>query len=124
MKRVIFTKKQINLLKEGNAYVQPTHAASNASSIASDINATQKENPSDDSFVFDTTDYDGNSGNNEPMFTIDADNAQDAQTKYNDMQKNPDFKRLTDSGATCQVKLTKENTVKYTKEELNKILFN
>lgn len=122
MKTIKFTKKQIDLLREGNAYVKPNKAASSSSAIASDINATQKENPTDDSFVFDTSDYDGNSVNNEPMFTIDAENPQDAQQQYNDMQKNPDFKKLTDKGAVCQVNIG-ENVI-YTKEELNKILFN
>lgn len=124
MKSIKFTKRQIDLLKEGNAYVKPSKAASNSSSIASDINSTQKENPTDDKFVFDTSDYDGNGVNNEPMFTIDAENPQDAQQKYSDMQKNPDFKRLTDKGATCQVNLNKEGVIRYTKDELNKILFN
>lgn len=124
MKTIKFTKKQIDLLKEGNAYVKPTRAAASSNSIANDINDTQKENPTDNSFVFDTSDYDGKSENNEPMFTIDAENAQDAQQKYNDMQKNPDFKRITDKGATCQVNMKNEGVIRYTKKELNRILFN
>lgn len=124
MKSFLFTKGQIETLKEGNAYVTPTKASAGTGSIASDINTTQKENPTDDSFIFDTSDYDGNGANNEPMFTIDADNAQDAQQKYADLQKNPDFKKMADKGATCKVNLQHENVVKYTKEELNKILFN
>ena len=123
MKQLLFSKRQVEMLKEGNAYVKPNESSANTSSIASDINAAQKENPTDDSFVFDTNDYDGNGHNNEPTVSIDAKNPQDAQQQYNNMLKNPDFKRLVDAGAVCKVNLEQEGAIRYTKNELNKILF-
>lgn len=123
MKKVVFVKEQLEKIREGNAYVQPDMANSSSSNIASDISSAQKDNPTDNSFVLDTSHYDGDASNNEPTLTINAKNAQDAQQQYNNMQKNPNTKRVMDAGATCQVNMQKENTIRYTKKELNKILF-
>lgn len=118
----MFSKQQIEFLKEGNAYVQPDEAGSTTANIANDITTTQKENPTDNNFVLDTTDYDGNPTNVQPQMQVNAKNPQDAQKQIETLKKNPDTKRVMDSGAEINVKLG-EGVVKYTKAELNKILF-
>lgn len=122
MKQLTFSKRQIDTLREGNAYVAPNNSASNISDIANDIAVTQKSNPTDKNFVLDTSDYNGNSTTDEPTLDVKAKNAQDAQNKINQMKQNPDTKRLMDKGSRINIALD-ENKIKYTKQELNKILF-
>lgn len=123
MRKVIFVKEQLEKIKEGNAYVQPDSANSSSTNIASDISSAQKDNPTDNSFVLDTSHYDGDASNNKPTLIINAKNTQDAQQQYSNMQKNPNTKRVMDDGVTCQVNIQQENAIRYTKKELNKILF-
>lgn len=123
MAQLKFSKREIELLREsGNAYVQPDNANSTAADIASDIAKAQKLNPTDDNFVLDTTDYDGNPTNVQPQMQVNAKNPQDAAKQIENLKKNPNTKKVMDSGAEINVKLG-ENTIKYTKAELNKILF-
>lgn len=123
MKHIVFSKKQVEMLKEGNAYVQPNHANASSESIPSDIAKARRENPTDDKFVLDTSDYDGDASNNEPMFKIQAKNEADAGKKIQDLRKNPNLTKAM-KDAQIEVQLQKEGVVKYTKKELNKILFN
>lgn len=110
------------LRESGNAYVKPTNASATTQSISNDLNRAKKDNPTDDTFVLDTSDYDGNSMTDEPTFKVDASNENDAERKIQDMKRNPNLQKAMQD-AQIEVELQRENRIRYTKKELNKILF-
>ena len=115
---------------ESNAYVKPTQSNSNASSLASDLAKAASENPTDDTFIVDTSNYDSNSQNQKPTLNIKAKNTTDASKQYMDLIKNPAINQLTKSkGANVEIELQNEsiqyrrnNSIPFTKSELEQIL--
>ncbi|MBO7210717.1 MAG: hypothetical protein J6V44_06895, partial [Methanobrevibacter sp.] len=92
MTRLIFSKKNLHLNEDnkgsnGTAYVEPS--SDSTSSLASDINKTKQENPTDDTFVINANSYDGNKSNNTVTLDINADNGQDATQQFTQMKQNP-----------------------------------
>lgn len=135
MSKIIFNKKQLRLYEDNNnsqgtAYVEPT--SDNSSSLASDINKTKQENPTDSTFVFNANSYDGNKTNNTVTLDINANNAQDASQKFQTMKQNPQIKNLIAKGNVNarvnlkneQIERLRENSVSFTKKEIKEMLNN
>lgn len=114
---------------DSNAYVEPdSNNQGSSASLASDLSKTAAENPNDDTFIFNTKSYDGNSSTQQPTIDINAQNATDAANQYNKMTQNQDVNRLIKNGG-CNVKVHMEsieykrvNSIPFTKAELNKML--
>ena len=123
--KLTFSKKQIEILKEGNEFVQPMKANSTIANVGADIQRAS-QGTLDKHFVIDTEKYDGNSADDDPNFSVKAVSPQDAQKKLMAMKQNPDVAKIMDKGATVEIDLDgnmQESVIRYTKGELNKILF-
>lgn len=133
MTKLIFSKKHLHLNEDNNgskgtAYVEPS--SDSTTSLASDINKTKQENPTDDTFVFNTNAYDGNKTNNAITFDVHADNAQDASQQFQQMRQNPHVKNLmTNANVNARVHLRneqierlRENSVTFSKKEIKEML--
>ena len=133
MTKLIFNKRNLHLNEDnnganGNAYVEPS--SDSTSSLATDINKTKQENPTDDTFVFNANSYDGNKANNTVTLDVLADNAQDASQQFNTLRQNPQVKNLmSTNNVNARVHLRnenlnylKENSVSFTKKEIKELL--
>lgn len=133
MAKLIFNKKSLRLNEdnndtEGTAYVEPT--SDNTSSLASDINKTKQENPTDNTFVFNANAYDGNKTNNTVTFDVRADNAQDASQQFQTMRQNPHVRSLMANGNVNarvhlrneQIEKLRESSISFSKKEINEML--
>lgn len=117
---------------DSNAYVEPSKSNTNSSSLASDLSRTISDNPTDDTFVINSKNYDNNGGNQVPTFDINATNSSDAAQQYQNIMRNPDMKRISSNGGanvkihlnTESLEYRKENSIPFTKAELNKLLKN
>lgn len=128
----VVPKGQLKLKEDNdsNAYVEPSQSNSNSSSLASDLSKSMSDNPTDDTFVVNSKNYDSNSSNQIPTFDITASSPQDASAQYQKYMQNPDMKRLcSKDGANVKIHLKNEsieyrrkNSVVFTKAELNKLL--
>ena len=86
----------------------------------------------DDTFVINSKNYDNNGGNQVPTFDINATNSSDAAQQYQNIMRNPDMKRISNNGGanfkihlnTESLEYRKENSIPFTKAELNKLLKN
>ena len=133
MTKLIFSKKNLHLNEDNNksqgtAYVEPS--SDNTSSLASDINKTKQENPSDDTFIVNANSYDGNKSNNTVTFDITADNGQDATQQFTQMKQNPYMKNMIANGNVNarihlrneHIERLRENSVSFTKKEIKDML--
>ena len=115
-----------------NAYVEPSSSNGSSTSLATDLAKTVAENPQDDEYVFNTKSYDGDSATQVPTIDIKATNPTNAATEYNKLvTQNPEVKNLVRKGANVKVHLNTEsleyrrqNSIPFTKAELNKLLKN
>ena len=133
MTKLIFSKKSLHLNEDNNgsngtAYVEPS--SDSTSSLATDINKTKQENPTDDTFIVNANSYDGKTSNNTFTFDMDAENAQDATNKFNQMKQNPYVNNLIANGnvnarihmKTEHIERLRENSVSFTKKEIKDML--
>lgn len=133
MTKLIFSKKNLHLNEDNNgskgtAYVEPS--SDNTSSLASDINKTKQENPTDDTFIVNANSYDGNKSNNTVTFDITADNGQDATQQFTQMKQNPYMKNMIANGNVNarihlkneHIERLRENSVSFTKKEIKDML--
>lgn len=133
MTKLIFSKKSLHLNEDNNgsngtAYVEPS--SDNTSSLASDINKTKQENPTDDTFIINANSYDGNKSNNTVTFDITADNGQDATQQFTQMKQNPYMKNMIANGNVNarihlkneHIERLRENSVSFTKKEIKDML--
>ncbi len=133
MTRLIFSKKSLHLNEDNNssngtAYVEPS--SDNTSSLATDINKTKQENPTDDTFIVNANSYDGNKSNNAVTLDITADNGQDATQQFTQMRQNPYVRNMIANGNVNarihlkneQIERLRENSVSFTKKEIKDML--
>jgi hypothetical protein len=128
----ILKKSQIRLREDdnSNAYVQPSDASASSSSLSSDLAKAQSNNPTDDEFVINTKNYDGNSNNQPPTFDIKASNASDATKQYQKMMQNPQVRQINQTtGANVKIHLNNESieykrkySIPFSKKELTNFL--
>jgi GTPase SAR1 family protein len=133
MTKLIFSKKSLHLNEDNNgskgtAYVEPS--SDSTSSLATDINKTKQENPTDDTFVVNANSYDGNKSNNTVTLDINADNGQDATQQFTQMKQNPYVKNMIANGNVNarihlkneQIERLRENSVVFSKKEIKDML--
>lgn len=119
----VFEKKELKLKEDTNSYVEPSSSSASASNLTMDLNKAKAKNPHDSEFVVDASQYDGKSGTQDVTLDIQADNAQDASKKLQHTMKEPGMSNIVNKG-NLKAKIHMENTVRLSKAELNKILFN
>lgn len=130
-----FKKNQIKIKEsDSNAYVTSSNGSNGSmTSLGSDINNTRTNNPNDDNFVVDLSSYDNSNHNNPVSLDVSASNGNEAQRKIqNDINSNPQLKSMMNKGqlnANVHIKEEyirnlRENSIPFTKEEMNEILFN
>lgn len=113
---------------ERNAYVEPS--SDSMSSLASDIQQTKADNPTDNTFHTNLNSYDGNSTNNTVTLDVVGDNATDAAHKVQQTMRNPSVRTMmNNTNVNAKVHLKnehieklRESSVKFTKTELAKLL--
>lgn len=125
----IFEKRMLKLKEgDGNAYVEPS--SDSMSTLSSDISRAKSENPTDNTFIVDTSSYDSNKNNNSVTVDVNASNPTDASNKITQLTKDSNVKQLMSKGKlNAKVKLNnesinrlRETSVPFTKKELNELL--
>lgn len=125
----IYKVNEIKLKEnDGNAYVEPS--SDSASSLASDLQQTAANNPTDNTFHTNLNSYDGNNSNNTVTLDIVGDNASDAAQKMQQTMRQPIVRNMmnkTNVNAKVhlkneQIEKLRESSVKFTKTELSKLL--
>ena len=119
----VFEKKELKLKEDTNSYVEPSSSSASAANLTNDLSKAKAANPHDEEFVVDASSYDGRSGTQDVTLDIKADNPQDASKKLQHAMKQPGMNSMVSKG-NLKAKVHMENTVKLSKAELNKILFN
>jgi hypothetical protein len=133
MTKLIFRKKNIQLKEDNNnskgtAYVEPT--SNNTNSLATDLNTTKQQNPTDNTFVVNTSAYDGKETTNPVSLDVNAQNPTDAARKFQELRQNPHVKNLMNNTPvlakihlqTEQVHNLKESSISFSKKELKELL--
>ena len=127
----VFEKKDLKLYEDdGNAYVEPSSDSS--SSLTGDLAKAKSKNPNDDEFIVNANSYDGDSSNNAITLDVVGNSPNDASTNFRKLTKQPGVRQLmANSNVNAKIHLKneniekiKENSIPFTKKELNEILFN
>lgn len=128
-------KKDLKLVSEGNAYVDDTTGNGNMSSLSTSLSDAKTKNPTDDTFIVPSNNFDGKKSNNGVEIGIEANSTQEASNKIkdltynnqgvktlmNDPKSSPNFKVHLKSES---IERLRESCVPFTKQELNKLLKN
>lgn len=131
----IFEKREL-ALKEGNGenttYVQADNSTNNSiGNIGSAAQDAINSNPTSDSAIVNTNDFDGDVTDNIPTFAVNArKNGADVQHAITNAMKNPDMKKLGDvrfkvnfeSKKQQKVMEMRRNAISFKKSELNEFL--
>ena len=122
----LLNKKDI-VLKEDNydkvASVQPTSTNhSSSSSLNADLNSAQRTNPGVKEFDVDAKDYDASQKNDSVRIDVNANNTREATQEIQKLQKNPQMKNMMNNMNTKFHVRLKENSVSFSKKELNEML--
>lgn len=122
MTKLVFSKKHLKL-NEGNnntdsiASVTPT--SNSISSVASDLTASRKDNPTTNTFEIDPKNYNGNTSDDPIPIEINSENPADASQQIQQLTKRQDFKQMKNP----KIRVTfNENCVTFSKKELNEML--
>lgn len=127
----IYEKKDLKLCEDsGNAYVEPSTDSS--SSLTGDLAKAKSENPNDDEFIVNANSYDGDSSNNAITLDVAGNSPNDASNNFRKLTKQPGVRQLmSNSNVNAKIHLNnesierlRENSIPFTKKELNEILFN
>lgn len=122
MTKIIFSKKSLKI-NEGNnntdsiASVTPT--SNSITSVASDLSASMKDNPTTNTFEIDPKNYNGNTSDDPIPMEINAENPVDASQQIQNLTKRQDFKQIKNP----KIRVTfNENCVTFSKKELTEML--
>lgn len=126
----IFEKRNLRLSEEGNAYVEPS--SDRPSSLSGDLSKAKSKNPNDDEFIVNANSYDGDSSNNTVTLDVAGKTPTEASNNFRNMTKQPAVRQLmANSNVNAKVHLKnedierlRENSVPFTKKELDELLFN
>lgn len=130
----VLNKKDIVLKEDAMervASVQPTTTNNSSSaSLNSDLNDAQRANPGVDEFDIDASDYDTKQSNDSVKIDVNANNTREATQEIQNLQKNPQLRNVMNNMNTKfhvrikenKIKKLKENSVSFSKKELNEML--
>ena len=130
--KTVYKKKDLilkeDIHQEPSAYVEPS--SDSVTSLATDINKTKADNPTDDTFHANLNSYDGKASNNPITLDFVGDNASDASQQIQQTMRNPQVKNLmNNTNVNAKVHLRnehieklRENSIKLTKSELSQML--
>ena len=121
----VYRKRNLILKEGGTAYAEPSNTANSTSSSISDSaqNALNK-NPTADSIMVNSGDFDGDVSDNIPTLTINAQkNGASVENAVKAQLSNPNVKKMGD--VRFEVDVTEErlmNSVTLSKKELNEMI--
>ena len=128
----VFEKRELKLKESDNtAYVDPSgDGSATMASVGSEVSKTLADNPTADSVLINSNNFDGNPQDNTPTITVDATSG-NVQKAVQNVANNPNVKKMGDYNV--KVNLNKEgkkptplieNGIKFSKRELNSFLSN
>lgn len=128
----IFEKRELKLKESDNtAYVDPPgDGNATMASVGSEVSKTLADNPSADSVLINSNNFDGNPIDNTPTISVDASSG-NVQKAVQNVANNPSVKKMGDYNVKVNLKKESkksmplvENGIKFTKRELNEFLSN